>query len=550
MRQRSPDGAVTVRAIAGTYVVLLGINVDPSLIEGLLGFAIERIDHTAGERGYLANALLFEANDIGRAPDHSTALNPVQAFVWGDYTAKPRHTYTYRVVAMDGAPTALHSGPGTAVRISTEDADDGTHAIYFNRSVVASRAYQERFGAVAPSAVPNRQAYIWLSRGLEEALLAFIGQADDGRYALRAAFYQFQYEPVLAALKVAADAGADVSVVVHDVAKTGDATRARNRAAVDATGIAPFCTRRTHTTLAHNKFVVLLRDGDPMEVWTGSTNVTEGGIFGHVNVGHRVRDPKVAERYLEYWKQLRGDPSRDVLKAFDDPTPPFPDGRPDGPTPSTVFSPRSRLDALDWYRRLADGASPNGAVFVTAAFGLTRELEPVFTGPREYLRYLLLDLETGTVEALRRDPSNVVAAGGFKAKGGWRKWIASGLTNLNGNVDYVHTKFMLVDPTTDDPVVVTGSANWSDASIKRNDENMMVIRGDRRVADIYLTEFMRLFNHYRLRGKARSGVTQLEPGPGASPSERRKLHLRDDDSWAKPFFVAGSPEAKERVLFA
>ena len=71
-----------------------------------------------------------------------------------------------------------------------------------------------------------------------------------------------------------------------------------------------------------------------------------------------------------------------------------------------------------------------------------------------------------------------------------------------------------------------------------------------RVADLYLTEFMRLFNHYRLRGKAHTGPTELEPGPGATPAERSRLYLRDDDGWARPFFVDGSPEAKERLLFA
>ena len=34
-----------------------------------------------------------------------------------------------------------------------------------------------------------------------------------------------------------------------------------------------------------------------------------------------------------------------------------------------------------------------------------------------------------------------------------------GLTN---NVQFVHTKFMLVDPLSDSPTVVTGSANFSD----------------------------------------------------------------------------------------
>ena len=195
----------------------------------------------------------------------------------------------------------------------------------------------------------------------------------------------------------------------------------------------------------------------------------------------------------------------------------FPKGRP-RTNATTVFSARTALAPLEWYCRLADSAKQ--AVFVTAAFGLTAEIAPIFEQDRKYLRYLLLDLESGNVETIRRDPENLVAAGGFNAKGGWRTWIAKGLTNLNGHVDYIHTKLMLIDPLSDVPIVVTGSANWSDESVRDNDENMVVIHGDKRVADIYLTEFMRLFDHYRLRGRAGSAPTELEPGPGASAAER------------------------------
>jgi phosphatidylserine/phosphatidylglycerophosphate/cardiolipin synthase-like enzyme len=549
MRQRSPDGPVSVRAIAGTHVVLLGMDVDAPVAKGLLGFGVERTDHTEGEAGPLSNFLLFARNDAGASPDYASLRNPVQEFVWGDYTAKPRHTYTYRVTAMHGTPAALTRGPFAEVRVDTEHPDDGTHGIYFNRGVVASQAYQRRFGAVPPSAVPNREAYKWLSRGLEEALIAYIGQAVDHRFALRAAVYQFDYDPVLAALKLASDAGADVQVVVHDVAKQGDNTPKSNQSAIARTGIEPLCSSRTNITIAHNKFIVLLRDGKPVEVWTGSTNVKEGGIFGHSNVGHRVSDPRVARRYLAYWTELRKNPRLPALNAVVDATPAtFPGRRPRRNTQTTVFSPRSALEPLAWYCRMADTAKD--AVFLTAAFGLTDEIAPVFAGERDYLRYLLLDLATSKVEAVRREPSNVVAAGGFQAKGGWKDWIAEGLRNLNGHVDYIHTKFMLIDPLSDDPIVITGSANWSDESIKRNDENMLVIRGDTRVADIYLTEFMRLFNHYRLRGKAAAAPEELEPGPGTSPQERGKLHLREDDGWAAPFFVPGSPEARERALFS
>jgi phosphatidylserine/phosphatidylglycerophosphate/cardiolipin synthase-like enzyme len=67
---------------------------------------------------------------------------------------------------------------------------------------------------------------------------------------------------------------------------------------------------------------------------------------------------------------------------------------------------------------------------------------------------------------------------------------------LNHHVSYIHSKILLRDPLGADPIVVTGSANFSAASTTDNDENMLVIRGNRRVADIYFTEFNRLFNHY------------------------------------------------------
>ena len=40
-------------------------------------------------------------------------------------------------------------------------------------------------------------------------------------------------------------------------------------------------------------------------------------------------------------------------------------------------------------------------------------------------------------------------------------------------MSYVHSKFLMMDPLGDDPIVVTGSANFSDASTNSNDENML-----------------------------------------------------------------------------
>ena len=56
--------------------------------------------------------------------------------------------------------------------------------VYFNRGVAGSQAYARKFHNQPPDKVPNRAAFIWLSRGLEEAMLAYIGQAKGESYGL------------------------------------------------------------------------------------------------------------------------------------------------------------------------------------------------------------------------------------------------------------------------------------------------------------------------------------------------------------------------------
>jgi hypothetical protein len=46
-----------------------------------------------------------------KGSDYSSLRNPIQAFDWGDYTAKPGHTYTYEVTAMYGTPARLKPVP-------------------------------------------------------------------------------------------------------------------------------------------------------------------------------------------------------------------------------------------------------------------------------------------------------------------------------------------------------------------------------------------------------------------------------------------------------
>ena len=84
------------------------------------------------------------------------------------------------------------------------------------------------------------------------------------------------------------------------------------------------------------------------------------------------------------------------------------------------------------------------------------------------------------------------------------------LTGLNAHVSYIHTKYLLIDAFSEDPIVVCGSANFSRASNVNNDENMMILRGDTRVADQYAVNFFRLWRHFEYRYRVRQGLVKEE----------------------------------------
>ena len=315
MRHRESNRELTVQAIAGTHCVLLGIDLeDPA---GCLGFAIHRTDHTEAEAYWLRGLKVFPSivPNPAAGMDFSLRTHPLQGFQWGDYSAKPDHDYTYRVVALGGTPAALVETAETTVRVSTEPEDDGAHGIWFNRGVAGSQAFVKRFGQYTPppDAGEDHPAFAWLSRGLGEAFVRFVARATDNTWSLRGAFYEFTWKTGLRALAAAAAAAADVSLVVHGRDKDGndgaddDTTADDNRAAVTATGLDSVVRWRTapnKAALQHNKFLVLSHGNQPVAVWTGSTNLTQGGIFGHLNVGHLISDPTTAGRFLRYWDQL------------------------------------------------------------------------------------------------------------------------------------------------------------------------------------------------------------------------------------------------------
>src|SRR5262249_44870166 len=155
--------------------------------------------------------------------------------------------------------------------------------------------------------VERDAALKWLSRGLLEAFEAFVARANGKSYGLYGAFYEFQWSDALHALHAASVTGADVHIL-YDGITSANGPKKANEAAIAAEKIKGLCVARTTGKLMHNKFLVLTRNDKPVAVWTGSTNLTENGIFGHLNCGHAIEDAGVAQAYLAYWNELKSNP--------------------------------------------------------------------------------------------------------------------------------------------------------------------------------------------------------------------------------------------------
>jgi len=570
-------------AVTGTNTISFAITATAAAKRGLLGFAVRRSE-AGGPPTKMPGFKVFRS--LVPKPDRNTRVStwdhPVQSFVWDDFTAKPDETYEYWFHPLRGTPQRLdRSAAPIPIPVRTEKLYGDEHGVFFNRGVASSQAYARRFGNKSPGDLPParaRAALQWLTRDLDEAILKFIESAPRGD-GLRCCFYEFHYAPVLQALKAAIDRGVDVRIII-DAKENGRKDkngkvqppfpREENLEAIEQADLPMdriILRDANPTSIQHNKFMVLLKGKAkaPSEVWTGSTNLSLGGFSGQTNVGHWVRSTTVARSYLTYWKVVatnggsrKGD--RDAGKKKSAyrrkvegiaKVPTKVAAIPKGVT--TIFSPRTGTKVLDLYVTLADEAET--AACVTLAFGINASFKAALENNTSESCVVFLLLEKKDTPSTRsKTPFVVINAKNnvYKAWGAFLRdpvyqWVRE--TNarqleLNQHVSYIHSKILLRDPLGADPIVVSGSANFSAASTTNNDENMLLIRGNRRVADIYFTEFNRLFNHYYFR------AVQENPRARTTTTTTATLFLDETgERWVSKY-APGKLRAKRIAIYS
>ncbi len=123
-----------------------------------------------------------------------------------------------------------------------------------------------------------------------------------------------------------------------------------------------------------------------------------------------------------------------------------------------------------------------------------------------------------------------IPAGAVTAKdapGGWEAELAK------YGFAIIHSKIVVIDPFSDDCVVVTGSHNLGYRASHNNDENMVIIHGHRALAEAYACNVLDVYDHYAWRF-----LLQQHPNEFGKP-------LEGDDKWQERYITGPTVKSAE-----
>jgi phosphatidylserine/phosphatidylglycerophosphate/cardiolipin synthase-like enzyme len=541
---KNPQDDFRVKAYAGTNGVLLAMDLAESRRQGLLGFAIEK-QQGAKPWLFLFNSLTFPGKAHTFPQFHATPSDkaPLQKFRWADYAANPGMTIHYRVHLAYGTADAPQLGEALELTITCDDGQPSGQSVIFNRAVAASQAFQRKFPDLDAQISANKNMPIeawpdaarqWLENGLLGRLLGFIERAVDGQWALDIAIYEYQLQVIVDAVNAALARGVQVRVLYH--ARPDDEDTTINEASLAKLPATSKLGRITHN-IFHNKFMVLSRVGEgaqrtPQAVLCGSTNFTANGVYRQANVVHVLDDAAVSASYLRTFEEVWATPAdvgatRDWITAHNpmDAAQPLFAG----------FSPRTGGADLREFVEIIEAAQKD-VLFVTA-FSLPDSILNALLGKPndDILRYGLQNTAS-RITGFHADRTAEYAATAL-LNTGLEGWLRENMKGQKGNL-LVHTKAVVTDFTTDMPMIISGSHNFSASASNGNDENYLIIRGDTDLADRYGLELLRFYEHYRFRYFAKKlALKQVSP-------------LAVDDRWTNDYYVEGDLRQLSRLRFA
>jgi len=525
--------SIKLKVYANSDDAILAWKPDP-WPDSIVGFRIERRDLHTGHITLLNNRIPPTAN-LNTVPPEGIAsdLSPIRRCMWTDHSIDTGSKVAYRVTPMvaDGQSFKALEDQASDWGQSTAGADAAASdvAAWFNRGTLMSQVVSRMVGGNVSVASlkslrgkledPGYPGRRYLSGQARHAMLDFLAKADLAGNSICAAIYEINDQELVDALKVF---GPRAKVLIGNGSATGPNTAGELAAAGVQVSHRDLSGKGESSPSVHNKFVVELdkQGKHALRVLTGSTNWTTTGLCTQLNNVLVINRPATAERFHRQWRMLleAGDDMPPELRASN--SQPFEDGN-----ITTWFAATSRQAEFQPVLEAIANAR-QGVLFLMFTPGesplLKALLERVAAGDGLYVRGIVSTVnatKNGTIEAQKAQViSNESPEGTFHQEvllpdgvkpDNLPPWALEEFqrrlylpAHLNA---IIHSKTIVIDPFSDDCVVVTGSHNFSPAASRNNDENLVIIRGDRALAQAYAVHVEGIYDHFAWRAFLSNG---------------------------------------------
>lgn len=367
-------------------------------------------------------------------------------------------------------------------------------------------------------------AYFNLTPYNDDFETIFINYCDAAKYKMDISYYNINRDNILNAIKAAADRGVKIRIITdHDNLSSfsGVDGYAGNIKVIDDTFGA-----NTGNGIMHNKFVVFDYGYPGTDstvenlVWGGSHNFTSYMLNSANNV-FTIKNHSMASNYTVEFNEMWG---------------------------SSTFTPNSanskfgsnKTDNTRHFFEIGTTAT-NVESYFSPSDGVNAEIEKAVKSADYNIYFCIFTFSAGNIAQAILDRFNA----GVKVAGVWDEGQTSQswdqyddnknllnnigaqymITKKNGFSGMMHDKYMIIDAghPESDPIVITGSHNWTGSADTINDENTWIIH-DPQVAQKYYAEFLERFGSNPYPAPA-SATINTTPGMIVRNSTGNKLIL-------------------------
>jgi phosphatidylserine/phosphatidylglycerophosphate/cardiolipin synthase-like enzyme len=525
----------------------------PQLIPDCIGFELRR--KLNGKLDIMQNRVSFSSGEPDPNKPETSETSPIRRYAWTDHQPNKGDKVSYQVVpVIQSGSAAAQADESQASPFSDEMELTGqvskSFECYFNRGLVISQFMSKYLkgdlGSKSLSDFKNslndqqeNQIRLFLGGDLRQRLVDMLDATNKNGGHIFLAMFELSDGILLDKLTAL---GKRAHVVLSNGAhkNRNDDENKAGRATLKKAGCDVHDRMMASGCLGHNKFAVVCDSQQkPTAALSGSTNWSPTGVCTQINNIMLFDDPGVANIFMQQWNRLRdagNDTPKDLVAANSQ----VKSAKTSTAGVNVWFTKSSAEQEMDAANKLIAGAQ-QGIIFLMFQPGGSSMLDAIVkqqaTNKNLFVKGVIStadskQLNKAQVTLVQRAGQQVqqfriVQPQGLHGVGKWAAEVMRGQFLHQIGFAIVHSKVIIIDPNGDNPIVITGSHNFSASASQKNDENMVIIQGDRALAKAYAVQVQSVFDHYNFRAVAK---TMQEEGKDVVTV------MKDPKSWQQAWF--------------